>query len=176
MLSSGALLCSVAASNAPHQSGWLPWTTDTIMIAASRVASFMLGSNRMTKIDGWSFAVQDGTIQFEAKLTGCLSTSGMSPGEGPLPTHGTLVAPGLNAQIHQHFFCTRLDMAVDDPHGGANLTVSEVCASRCLPASERLWCFLHVCSAADSGVVGDVKDVLDCACRPLRRQLIGHAP
>ena len=74
-------------------------------------------------------ALQDGTIQFETKLTGCLSTSGLSPGEGPLPSHGTLVAPGLNAQIHQHFFCTRLDMAVDDPHGGANLTVSEVCCS-----------------------------------------------
>ncbi|KAK9825988.1 hypothetical protein WJX74_003459 [Apatococcus lobatus] len=80
----------------------------------------------------WYF-YQDGTIQFETKLTGCLSTSGLSPGEGPLPTHGTLVAPGLNAQIHQHFFCTRLDMAIDDPHGGANLTVSEI---NCEPMPE----------------------------------------
>ena len=59
------------------------------------------------------------------KLTGCLSTNVLSPGEGPLPTHGTLLAPGLNAQVHQHFFCARLDMAVDDPHGGRALTVTE---------------------------------------------------
>jgi Cu2+-containing amine oxidase len=29
-------------------------------------------------------------------------------------------------QVHQHFFCCRLDMAVDDPRGGQGLTVSEV--------------------------------------------------
>ncbi|BDA42557.1 Primary amine oxidase [Coccomyxa sp. Obi] len=73
----------------------------------------------------WHFG-QDGTIEHEVKLTGCLSTNVLSEGEGPLPTHGTLLAPGLNAQVHQHFFCTRLDMAVDDPHGGRNLTVTEV--------------------------------------------------
>ena len=33
------------------------------------------------------------------KLTGCLSTNLLSPGEGPNPTHGTLMAPGLNAQV-----------------------------------------------------------------------------
>ncbi|KAK9817313.1 hypothetical protein WJX72_012521 [[Myrmecia] bisecta] len=68
---------------------------------------------------------QDGTIEQQTKLTGCLSTNGLSPGEGPIPTHGTLVAPGLNAQIHQHFFCARLDFALDDPNGGAHLTVTE---------------------------------------------------
>lgn len=50
---------------------------------------------------------QDGQIQHEVKLTGCLSTNVLSPGEGPMPTHGTLLAPGLNAQIHQHFFAVR---------------------------------------------------------------------
>ena len=35
------------------------------------------------------------------KLTGCLSTNLLSPGEGPNPTHGTLMAPGLNAQVIQ---------------------------------------------------------------------------
>ena len=78
--------------------------------------------------------VQDGTIQHEVKLTGCLSTNVLSAGEGPAPTHGTLLAPGLNAQLHQHFFCARLDMAVDDPHGGRALTVSEVCGNSCLSA------------------------------------------
>ncbi|KAL0041485.1 hypothetical protein WJX79_005084 [Trebouxia sp. C0005] len=73
----------------------------------------------------WYF-YQDGSIQYEVKLTGCLSTSVMSEGEGMDPTHGTLIAPHLNAQLHQHYFCVRLDMAVDDPDGGAALTVTEV--------------------------------------------------
>ena len=42
------------------------------------------------------------------------------------PEFGTLVAPGVNAQHHQHMFCARLDMAVDDASGGAPLIVSEV--------------------------------------------------
>ena len=33
---------------------------------------------------------------------------------------------GSVAQVHQHFFCCRLDMAVDDSRGGQGLTVSEV--------------------------------------------------
>ncbi len=42
---------------------------------------------------------QDGTISYEIKLTGELSTNLLSPGEGPQPGHGTLVAPGVNAQV-----------------------------------------------------------------------------
>lgn len=30
-------------------------------------------------------------------------------------------------QIHQHFFCVRMDTAVDDASGGQHLTVTEVC-------------------------------------------------
>ena len=29
-------------------------------------------------------------------------------------------------QVHQHFFCVRMDMAVDNPEGGKGLTVTEV--------------------------------------------------
>jgi len=68
----------------------------------------------------------DGTIQYEAKLTGILSTSIMSEGEGRLPQHGALMSEGLNAQIHQHFFCVRMDPAIDCEEGGKALTVSEV--------------------------------------------------
>jgi primary-amine oxidase len=71
--------------------------------------------------------VQDGTIGYEIKLTGELSTNPISEGEDPLnPTHGTLVLPGVNAQHHQHMFCMRLDMAVDDTAGGQGLMVSVV--------------------------------------------------
>ena len=67
---------------------------------------------------------QDGTIDFEIKLSGELSTNLLSAEEEKTgkSIHGTIVAPGVNAQIHQHMFCARLDMAVD---GDIN-TVSEV--------------------------------------------------
>jgi len=57
------------------------------------------------------YLYQDGTIEFEVKLTGVLSTGAVPPGE--MPQHGTLVAPGLNAMIHQHFFNVRLDLDID---------------------------------------------------------------
>lgn len=62
----------------------------------------------------------DGTIEYEVKLTGVISTAAIAPGE--TPAHGTLVAPGLYGPHHQDFFCVRLDMTVD---GVAN-TVVEV--------------------------------------------------
>jgi primary-amine oxidase len=60
----------------------------------------------------------DGSIEFEVKLTGVISTGAVAPGE--TPAHGTLVAPQLYGPHHQHFFCMRLDMAVD---GNANTVV-----------------------------------------------------
>ena len=76
--------------------------------------------------------LQDGTIKYEIKLTGELSTNPLSFGEES-PEYGTLVMEGVNAQHHQHMFCARLDMAVDDQEGGKGLYVSEVtcCALLC---------------------------------------------
>jgi primary-amine oxidase len=71
----------------------------------------------------WYFQ-QDGTIEFEAKLTGVLHTAGVPVGEPQ--ANATLVAPGVAASYHQHFFCARLDMDVD---GGEN-SVLEVEAQR----------------------------------------------
>lgn len=67
----------------------------------------------------WYF-YQDGSIQYEAKLTGIVNTAGVLP--GVTPKYGTLVAPQLNALNHQHFFNIRLDMMVD----GLNNSVYEV--------------------------------------------------
>jgi primary-amine oxidase len=65
----------------------------------------------------------DGSIDFEIRLSGELSTNLPSAVEnGNAPGHGTLVASGVNSQVHQHMFCARLDMAVD----GVKNTVSEV--------------------------------------------------
>ncbi|QDZ20279.1 copper amine oxidase [Chloropicon primus] len=61
---------------------------------------------------------QDGSIAMEIKLTGMLSTNYTDA----RPDHGTLVAPSVNAQVHQHMFCARLDMAV----GGHKNSVAEV--------------------------------------------------
>ena len=57
------------------------------------------------------YLYQDGTIQFEVKLTGILSLAAYPPGE--TPKHGNLVAPQLYAPNHQHFFNMRLDFDLD---------------------------------------------------------------
>lgn len=54
----------------------------------------------------------DGTIEFEVKLTGIVSTGAFDPDGGP-PECGTVLAPGLYGPNHQHFFNVRLDMCVD---------------------------------------------------------------
>ena len=66
------------------------------------------------------YLYNDGTIEYEIKLTGVISTGAIAPGENP--RHGTLVAPGLYGPHHQHFFCVRLEMSVDGPRN----TVVEV--------------------------------------------------
>ncbi|MFN0281263.1 MAG: primary-amine oxidase [Kineosporiaceae bacterium] len=73
----------------------------------------------------------DGSIEFEIKLTGVLSTGAMDV-DGT-PEFGTLLAPGLFAPNHEHYFSVRLDMRVDgdrnnlfevdsvaEPHGPTN--------------------------------------------------------
>jgi primary-amine oxidase len=60
----------------------------------------------------WYF-YQDGSIQYEIKLTGIISTGAIA--EGETPKHGVLVAPGLYGPHHQHIFNVRLDMEVDGP-------------------------------------------------------------
>src|SRR5262249_8931873 len=57
------------------------------------------------------YLYQDGTIQFEIKLTGILSLGAFPPGE--TPRYGILVAPQVYAPNHQHFFNMRLDFDLD---------------------------------------------------------------
>ncbi|MEP9385136.1 primary-amine oxidase [Nocardioides sp. KR10-350] len=56
----------------------------------------------------------DGSIEYEVKLTGVLTTGAVE--EGVVPKYGNLVAPGLYGPHHQHFFNVRMDMAVDGPN------------------------------------------------------------
>lgn len=75
----------------------------------------------------------DGTIEFEAKLTGMVFTSAY-PGSledgSPYP-FATEIAPGLGAPNHQHLFSARLDMTID----GVSNVVNEIDAVR-VPISD----------------------------------------
>lgn len=77
----------------------------------------------------WVFH-QDGTLEMEAFLTGIMSVKGVAPGaEGaennhhPNSGYGHLVAPGIEAVHHQHFFNFRLDLDVDG--AGSNSVVEQ---------------------------------------------------
>ena len=57
------------------------------------------------------YLYQDGTIQYEVKLTGIIAPAAIAPGEQPVS--GTLVAPDLYGPHHQHYFNVRLDTMID---------------------------------------------------------------
>ncbi|KAH9172436.1 copper amine oxidase [Lactarius sanguifluus] len=57
------------------------------------------------------FFYQDGSIEFEIRLTGILQVYVAGPNE-PTP-YATRVAPGINAHFHQHLFSFRIDPMVD---------------------------------------------------------------
>lgn len=54
---------------------------------------------------------QDGNIEIEIRLTGILQVYVAAPNEST--HHGTTVAPGINAQYHQHIFSLRVDPMLD---------------------------------------------------------------
>jgi len=54
---------------------------------------------------------QDGSIEVEVRLTGILSVY-VSADKEPIP-FGTLVAPNINAHLHQHLFNLRIDPMID---------------------------------------------------------------
>jgi primary-amine oxidase len=81
----------------------------------------------------WYFYL-DGTIQFEVKLTGILSTMGVAPEEEE-PRFASMIAPQLAAPFHQHLFNMRLDVAVDGP---AN-SVYEVDVHPAPPGPDNPW-------------------------------------
>ncbi|MEX5297217.1 primary-amine oxidase [Kocuria sp. CPCC 205292] len=58
----------------------------------------------------WYFYL-DGSIQVEAKATGIVFAGACEPGQPN--RHSNEIAPGIQAPVHQHIFCARLDVAVD---------------------------------------------------------------
>ncbi|QBD83490.1 primary-amine oxidase [Ktedonosporobacter rubrisoli] len=88
------------------------WRTNQAEVRRSRrlVVSFIATVGNYEYGFFWYF-YQDGTIQFEIKLTGIINTGALPP--GAKPKYGQLVAPQLYAPIHQHIFNVRMDMMVD---------------------------------------------------------------
>lgn len=86
------------------------WRLDQVEVRRSRrlVISFVATVDNYEYGFFWYF-YQDGTIQYEVKLTGILLCGALVD----FPKYGTLVAPELNALNHQHFFCIRLDFDLD---------------------------------------------------------------
>ncbi|HEY7948379.1 MAG TPA: primary-amine oxidase [Acidimicrobiales bacterium] len=80
----------------------------------------------------WYFYL-DGSIQFEVKMTGILSTMGVAPGEKP--RFANMIAPQLAAPFHQHLFNMRMDMEVDGP----NNSVYEMEALPVAPGPDNPW-------------------------------------
>jgi primary-amine oxidase len=99
----------------------MDWRTNQTEVRRSRrlVLSFIATVGNYEYGFFWYF-YQDGTIQFEIKLTGIVNTAAVAPGVEP--KYGTLIAPQLYAPIHQHIFNVRMDMSVD----GQNNSVYEV--------------------------------------------------
>ncbi|MEO0374345.1 MAG: primary-amine oxidase [Cyanobacteria bacterium P01_A01_bin.17] len=91
------------------------WRTEQAEVRRSRrlVISFIATVGNYEYGFYWYF-YQDGTIQYEVKLTGMVSTGAVMPGE--VPKYGTLIAPQLNAPIHQHIFNVRMDLCIDGPN------------------------------------------------------------
>ncbi|KAK4533563.1 hypothetical protein CCYA_CCYA17G4445 [Cyanidiococcus yangmingshanensis] len=58
----------------------------------------------------WYFR-QDGAVEFEMRATGVINTVACLPGEPS--RYGAEVMPGVEGQIHQHYFCVRMDLSID---------------------------------------------------------------
>ena len=80
-------------------------------VSTGNQCSFVLNV-RIPIYSGFSrYLYQDGSIQFETKMTGILSMGAVPPGE--TSAYGSMIAPQLYAPYHQHFFNMRLDLAID---------------------------------------------------------------
>ncbi|KAG2226618.1 hypothetical protein INT45_005104 [Circinella minor] len=58
---------------------------------------------------------QDGSFQYEIKATGELNTHVLAEDEDPTP-YGSIVAPQVVGQHHQHLFMMRIDPMIDGPN------------------------------------------------------------
>jgi primary-amine oxidase len=88
------------------------WMTGQVTVKRSRRLVVSSVSTIGNYVYGffWYF-YQDGTIGVEVKATGIPFASALPVGERS--AYGALMAPGIEAHVHQHIFSYRFDMAVD---------------------------------------------------------------
>ncbi|KAE8705255.1 hypothetical protein F3Y22_tig00110429pilonHSYRG00386 [Hibiscus syriacus] len=100
----------------------------TLQISLEALKQLKIVSVCMKRITGFYGSIkigeQDGKIEAEVMLTGILSLGALQPGESR--KYGTMIAPGLYAPVHQHFFVARMNMAIDCKPGEAFNQVVEV--------------------------------------------------
>lgn len=88
------------------------WLTNDVTVKRSRRLVISSVSTIGNYVYGffWYF-YQDGTIGVEVKATGIPFASALPVGQSS--AYGALMAPGIEAHVHQHIFSYRFDMAVD---------------------------------------------------------------
>ena len=99
-----------------HGLSWkhMDWRTGQTEVRRSRrLVISMIATVGNYEYGYFWYLYQDGTIEYEVKLTGVISNGALPPGQRP--AHGTMVAPQVYGPNHQHIFCVRLDMMVDGP-------------------------------------------------------------
>ncbi|RAL47570.1 hypothetical protein DM860_011308 [Cuscuta australis] len=101
------------------------WRTGLSEVRRSRrlTASFICTVANYEYAFYWHF-YQDGKIEAQVKLTGILSLGALQTGESR--KYGTMIAPGLYAPVHQHFFVARMNMSVDCKPAEAHNQVVEM--------------------------------------------------
>jgi primary-amine oxidase len=106
-----------------HGIGWKHTSFRSGAVEVRRMRRMVISS--IATVGNYEYAFywylyQDGSLEYEIKLTGIISNGALPV--GAVPEHGTVVAPGVYGPHHQHFFNVRLEMAVD----GADNRVYEV--------------------------------------------------
>ncbi|KFY29838.1 hypothetical protein V494_08442 [Pseudogymnoascus sp. VKM F-4513 (FW-928)] len=105
--------------------GWKHMNRRTGAAAVTRGRTLLL-QNIITVLNyeyifAWIFH-QNGTIQFETRATGIVSTALID--QGKYSPWGNVVSPGVLAQNHQHLFCLRIDPMIE---GSQNTLIQEDC-------------------------------------------------
>ncbi|KAI9740772.1 MAG: hypothetical protein M1818_004737 [Claussenomyces sp. TS43310] len=103
--------------------GWKHTNHRTGVAAVTRARTLVLQSiltvGNYEYIFAWIF-FQNGTIEFETRATGILSTSLIDPNKQS--PWGNVVSPGVLGTNHQHLFCLRIDPMID---GSENAVIQE---------------------------------------------------
>lgn len=91
----------------------------------------------------WAFGL-DGTIEVEVRLTGVMNLRPARPQEPDGAGHyGHLVAPGIFAPNHQHFFSYRLDFDVDGAEHNAVVEMESTPDATGPANTQGLWFQMH---------------------------------